>query len=429
MAGYVLLCQPRRHGSIRINVRPMSFSSTHHVAIIGAGISGLTAALSFAKLGWQVTVLEQKEAIGEAGAGIQISPNAMHVLRALDLEERIETHADAPQALTMRDGKTGRLVFSVPLTAARRAQWGAPYLHMHRSDLISQLAAALDERQPHALSVNTRVESVSDMPEHAVITCANGTQIAADLVIAADGIRSSIREMCFPHMAAHYSGYTAWRMTLAPRPQAQIDQSACVWTGSSQHAVTYPLRGGRLINFVGIVRGQNPHADLDPESWTQQGHRDEVLADFAHWHPTLRDLISDAETPYRWALYERPALAQWYHGRTILIGDACHPLLPFMAQGAAMAIEDGYRLAQIAARSPDMRRIGPEFQNQRARRIDDVRRATLRNARLFHLPTPARRLAQIALNLTSRIAPNTLLWQQNPIYGYNPTMHEKPFRP
>ncbi len=406
----------------------MQFVS-RHVIIIGAGIAGLTAALCFAQRGWRVTILERKQEIAEAGAGIQISPNAVRVFRALGLDAQLAEIADAPPALEMRDGLSGREIFSLPLTPERLSNWGAPYFHIHRSDLINLLNARVTQTLPEALQLDVSVEKIQSAghPQKGgsyQVICDQGQRLQADLVIAADGIRSSLRDAHFPAQHARYSGYMAWRMTLENQGDINIPAGACVWTGTNQHAVTYPLRGGRLINFVGIVKRRDENKAADRESWTRRGTRAEACADFGQWHETITALISKADTPYCWSLYHRPPLSHWFDDRVIFIGDACHPILPFLAQGAAMAIEDGYLLAAIADRADGPQQIGAEFQALRLPRLKKIQRATARNGRLFHLPHPFRYIAQKGLVMANQWAPEFLLWQQNPVYQYDPTQDQ-----
>ena len=400
----------------------MQPSSSPHVVIIGAGIAGLTSALCFLHFGYRVTVIEQKPQLGEAGAGIQLSPNAMHVLRALGIENKLLMSADQPASLDMRDGRSGQKIFSIPLSQQYLAKWGAPYLHMHRSDLITHLSDALLSRSPESLVLGKSAQSWERRGAQIHLRCEDGDAIEADLLIGADGIRSTLRQALFPHIQPHYSGQTAWRFTVAPNPHTNIPSSACVWTGSGRHAVTYPLRHGRLINFVGVVERTTASSNPLAEDWTRRGTREEALKDFAEWHPDLLDLIDRAEAHYVWALHDHPPLTQWYDQRLIFLGDACHPLLPFMAQGAAMAIEDSYVLARLAHGSSDWAGLGREFQALRSPRLHQIRRATRRNGWLFHLSGPPKWGAQKLLRIADRISPQLLLWHQDRLYRHRVTL-------
>lgn len=394
--------------------------------IVGGGIGGLTAALAFRHFGWEVEVLERAQELTEIGAGIQISPNGMKVFRAMRMEEQISQNAFLPKALEMRFGRSGRQIFEIEARQAIVERWGAPYLHLHRADLIARLKQLLLARQPNAVRLNATVVSYSQTETQAMARLDSGETVEGDLLVGADGIHSVIRNQMLGSDYPDFTGHVAWRAVvpldqlgdLAPPP------TACIWVGKRRHAVTYRLRGGTLANFVGIVERET----WTSESWTEQGTREELLDVFGTWHPILTNLIGKVETPYRWALFDRQPLKQWVDGRVVLLGDACHPTLPFQAQGAVMAIEDAYLLAKLSAERPrQLPAALQEYFSVRLPRTASVQAASRSNAKLFHRPTAlSRALTYGPIWMAGKIAPSVIRSRQDPFYAYD--IREEPLR-
>ncbi|MCF6329446.1 MAG: FAD-dependent monooxygenase [Henriciella sp.] len=313
------------------------------IIISGGGIGGLTAALCCLHHGHDVTVLEQAPDLGEVGAGLQISPNAMKVFEALGLAERLTGAGFRPEAIQGRMGVSGIRLFEFALGDTAVKRWGSPYLHIHRADLIAVLQSALKTRAPDAVRLGAQVERYRQDGVGATAVLADGTEIAGDVLIGADGIHSPIRTQMLGPDRPRFTGNVAWRAVVPVERLGNEapDPVACVWMGRGQHAVTYLLRGGELANFVGVIECN----DWTNESWTEEGNRTQVLADFAGWHPTITRMIEASDQVFRWALFDRAPLQTWTDGCVALLGDACHPMLPFMAQGAAMAVEDAWVLA------------------------------------------------------------------------------------
>ncbi|MHA7900506.1 MAG: FAD-dependent monooxygenase [Henriciella sp.] len=394
--------------------------------IVGGGIGGLTAALSFHAFGWRVQVLERAAELGEIGAGIQISPNGMKVFRALGIEDEIAENAFQPEALEMRFGRSGNRIFQIPARQAIIERWGAPYLHLHRADLVASLTRLLHARQPNAVRLNAECERYENTADGVQVHLKSGETISGDLLVGADGIHSAIRTQMLGPERPDFTGNIAWRAVvpmdrlgdLAPPP------TACVWVGEHRHAVTYRLRAGQLANFVGIVESES----WASESWTEQGTKEEVLADFAGWHPIITNLIEKAETHFRWALFDRQPLTSWVDGRTVLLGDACHPTLPFQAQGAVMAIEDAYLLAKLCSDEADkLSSALKTYFETRQPRTSQVQAASRSNAKLFHKHTPiSRAMTYGPMWLAGKIAPGAIRSQQDPFYAYD--VREEPLR-
>ncbi len=392
--------------------------------IIGGGIGGLCSALCLLAKGWQVEVLEQAPAISEVGAGIQLSPNAMQVLQALGLGDAIKAAAFRPVASQMRDGMSGKVIMSSPMGSQMERRYGAPYLHIHRAELIRILLDAINAQSPDAITLNAPVIGYQQNQQSITAKLVDGSTIAGDILIGADGIKSVIaHQICGP-VKPRYTGNIAWRMTV---PLARLGRNipppaASVWMGQGKHAVTY-LLGNALANFVGVVETDSPQ-ESDGEDWHQQGSKEEALADFAGWHPIITSLIDKSDTHFKWALYDREPLAHWHDGRAILLGDAAHAMLPFMAQGAAMAIEDSYILAQLL--STHQIQGLEQLYNHRIARTSKMQKAANANMQTFHNKDEASRIRkQTSLRLADKVSGNkvtamALDW----IYSHDVTARE-----
>lgn len=390
------------------------------IIIVGGGIGGLTAALCLKHFGHDVVVLERTSTIEEVGAGIQISPNGMKVLNALGVGDVVAAQAFQPEALEMRMGRSGRQIFHIPVADAAVKRWGAPYLHIHRADLVSALRARLEECAPDAIRLDTNVIGYEQDELRARARFHDGSMVEGDLVLGADGIHSAIRAQMLGRDAPDFTGNVAWRAVVPIEHLGELvpPPTACVWVGPGRHAVTYRLRGGKLANLVGVVE----HDRWQEESWTQRGTREEALGEFEGWHPVITNLISKAETHFRWALFDRKPLGHWTDGRVALLGDACHPMLPFMAQGAVMAIEDAWVLA--AGLSADANTVDAlnTYANKRQPRTAKVQAAARANAQTFHKRTLLSQLATYGpMWAAGRMAPSVVHARQDWLYGTDVT--------
>lgn len=389
------------------------------VLIVGAGIGGLVAALCFHRAGHHVTIIEKASALTDVGAGIQISPNAAVVLSALDLMPQLLRHAVLPTAMEMREGISGRPIFSIPANTSQ-SRWSPAFLHVHRADLIDVLGAAVTSRMPDCLHLDTRFDQITQTSEAISAVAANGDVFHADLLIGADGIHSRVRDEIEPDAHANFTGNVAWRTTVPMETlgDAAPPRTACVWTGDGKHAVTYQLRGGTLANLVGVIE-QTAWKD---ESWTTPGGRAIALEQFGGWHPIVTTIIERSEQQFQWALLDRPPMNKWCSDRLVLTGDACHPMLPFLAQGAAMAIEDAWVLAASVQREATLAQALAAYQAARSPRVQRVYKTARRNERLFHLPqSMSRRFVRSGFRLLDSLSSAALAGGLDWLYGYDPT--------
>jgi len=381
------------------------------VLIAGGGIGGVTAALCLAQQGYSVRLFEQAAEFSEIGAGIQLSPNCTRVLHDLGLETALTRVVFLPEGVEMRDWKSGRVLTSNPLGARVRAAYGFPYYHVHRADLMAVLIEAARAQPRIALNVNARVDRVVQT-EDAVTIEAGGTRYHGALLIGADGIRSVVRSVLFGVDAPTFTGHVAWRALVPTNklPKGLVRPITSAWWGPGKHFVHYYVRRGELVNCVCVVE----KAGWEIESWTERGDHAELKRDFRGWHPDLQRLIdaADPDACFKWALFDRPPMPRWSQGRVTLLGDACHPTLPYMAQGAAMAIEDGAVLARCVNAGTDVAAGLQRYESLRRARTARIQAGSRRNATVFHL----RGIKALMRNLAvGRARGQTMEW----LYSYD----------
>ena len=316
------------------------------ILIVGAGIGGLTAAIRLVQSGHRVRVVEQAKVLGEVGAGIQMSANAVKVLQAIGVEPALEATGVKPKAFEFRRFNTGELLHRIPLGDAHREKHGAAYYQMHRRDLHDALVARLNALAPQAIRLDAAAVRVHENADGAEVELASGERLAAELVVGADGVKSQVRQHVLGADKPVFTGQVVWRV-LVPVERVPVelrtDVVSTIWCGPHNHGVMYYLRAGKLINFVGCVA-----RPWEEESWTSARPWSELDSDYAGWHPMVRAVVeaADRDQCFRWALNSRVPATIWSTPRVTMLGDAVHSTLPYMAQGAAMAIEDAALLAR-----------------------------------------------------------------------------------
>ena len=368
------------------------------VIVIGAGIGGIAAAAALRKLGVEVAVYERASDLGEVGAGVQIGPNGVKVLRALGLDPGLEGLAFEPTEIVSVDWQTASQRFRQPLRAIAAKQFGAPYITAHRADVHRLLRAKVPDS---VITLNARCTAVSSSDRGAVATFADGSKVEADLIVGADGIRSVVRECLFGAVPARFTEQIGWRAILpielvptrvGPDKSVRIERTEYVgWIGPVGHVICYPIRGGNLYNmFVGRVS-----SEWAEESWTAPSNKEEMLTAFAGWNEALLGMLGNVQHVFKWGIYDRDPLTQWTRGRVTLLGDAAHPMMPTLAQGASITLEDAYTFARNVARyANDPTAALKAYESERidrARRVQLQARDQFNNNRKQPAPPPISR--------------------------------------
>ncbi|RMF38381.1 MAG: FAD-dependent oxidoreductase [Alphaproteobacteria bacterium] len=388
------------------------------VLIVGGGIGGLTAALALARTGHEVRLFERAPEFSEVGAGLQLGPNAMKVLAALGVAEQVAEAGFSPRAAVIRLGSSGLKVFEMALGEAARRRWGAPYVQIHRADLVTILAEA-------AAAAGAELNSgcaAGKFRAHVEVTLelADGSRAEGAALIGADGLGSGIQAQLFGPEAPRFTGQVCWRATLPTNalPPGTVAPDATIWTGPGAHLVAYYLRGGRMINIVAVTE----RSDWRREGWAEPGDPQALRAAFAGWHSAIRTMLEAVERCTLWALHDRPVLPEWGRGPVTLLGDACHPMLPFLAQGAAMAIEDAWVLARCLQAGADTAAALRRYEAARRPRTARVQAEARRNARRFHRRSLSGRLGEFGpMALATRLAPGAFPAVFDWLYGADVT--------
>ena len=353
------------------------------IAIIGGGIGGLSAALSLLQAGFDVHVYEQARALREVGAGIVISPNATRILHRLGLAEPLSKLGVRPLEWHQRRWDDGRILLRAELSEAAVAAFGFPHYQSHRADVQIMLANALP---PGRLHTGYRLTTFVDHGDRVEAQFENGKSATTDIVVGADGIHSAVRGALFGPDNPRFTGCIAYR-GLVPAERLRhldLDVTMEVWMGPGKHFVHYFVQSQRLMNFACLIEQES----WFDESWTDRGKVADALAAYEGWHPQVRAIIEAVDETFIWAMFDRAPLLHWSVGRVTLLGDACHPMLPFMAQGSAQAIEDGATLAAVLAKADgsDIPQALRTYETIRLPRTSKVQAQAAANKTRFHLP-------------------------------------------
>jgi salicylate hydroxylase len=391
------------------------------VAIIGAGIGGLAAALALRKSGLDVVVLEQADRLQAVGAGIQLSPNANHVLARLGVLDAITDVAFEPRSLDIVDGKRGRTLLSAPLGQWARTRYGQPYLNVHRGDLQTVLLDAVNATIPTAVELDCHVTSVVHGDDGVAVRLRDGRTVSADIAIGADGVHSVVRQYVVTETRpARFTGHVAYRM-LIPRSAIPADvtpaPSVTLRVGPHGHIVSYWVRGGALYNVVAIIEDDQWRG----EGWRTPADLGAVRAAFQDWDPRLRALFGAASDIHKWALLDHPVPAMWSRGGVALLGDACHAMLPYLAQGGAMAIEDAWALGEVLADAADPAASLSRYSRLRVARATRVHANAARNAHTFHRSGRASRVVRDAALRALAGKPERFMHRMDWLYGLDIT--------
>ncbi|WP_405875652.1 FAD-dependent monooxygenase [Streptomyces sp. NBC_00005] len=359
--------------------------------VVGAGIGGLAATLNLNRAGHEVTLVEQTPRFTEAGAGIQLAPNATRVLRRLDLLGAVAAQAARPSHVSFRTWSDGAEICRYALGHEVEDEFGAPYLQVHRADLQQALAAAVP---PESVRLDTPAVGIDQDDGAAYVTTASGERLAADLVVAADGIRSAARQWLFGADEAVFSRTAAYRALLTADDVADLDlPDTGVWLGPGRHFVHYWVRRRELLNIVAVFG-----TDTATESWTAEAEPGEQLRTFDGWDPRVRGALERTGQVFRWGIYTRAPLARWNVGRVTLLGDSAHAMVPFQAQGAAQAILDAAVLGDCLAGATPAQ-VPDALDRYVRRRLATATNMQARSARAgedFHLPDGAEARARNA---------------------------------
>lgn len=385
------------------------------VVVVGAGIGGLTTALVLARDGWTVDIYEQAHKLEPVGAGLQLAPNASRIVESLGLMPKLKDTAVETERLVVRNGRNGKTVGGLEHGANARKRWGAPFLVIHRGDLQMALLDAVAEHSNITLHLGRRLEDLRNKPDHVKAIFSkygDEIEISTSLMIASDGLWSKARSHVGLNAPANFSGCVAWR-TVVPAeavPEQFRKRNSNIWMAPGGHVVHYPVRDGKEINIVAVMEDS-----WRERGWSEVGDVAWINRKFHDWNPEIRSLIGSAESWLRWSLFDRAPDPKWTRGPLALLGDAAHPMLPFLAQGAAMAIEDAATLGACLRRTDDFPAALKTYEGLRIRRTADVQRRSHRQMRIYHASGPVAFARDLTVGL---LGEHAMAQRFDWLYGY-----------
>ncbi len=385
------------------------------IIITGAGIGGLSCALCLANQGISSLILEKSETPTEAGAGIQLGPNAFHILKHLGLEQELERDASFPEKIVMYDAASGGALAHMPLIPQMQRRHKAPYAVIHRAELHKILRARAEQSDKITLKYASSLSNFIDEGHCVTVQTMDRENYTARALIGADGLWSTVRDLILDDGPPRFTGQVAWRAVVRRDSVEERFKALTtgLWLGERAHLVHYPISNGQLLNIVAIIEMTDT-----PNGWSTKGEADNLLQCFENWAKPAYSLLKQVTEWRMWALYDRDPVPAWGVGRITLLGDAAHPMLPFLAQGGAMAIEDAYILAAfLKGNLKNPRSALRSYENARIKRTSRVVETSRSNATMFHLGGPQRLMRNMALK-TSTAVPGLLLKKYDWLYGY-----------
>jgi salicylate hydroxylase len=383
------------------------------ILVAGGGIGGLSTAIALAHYGMESVVLEQADSFSEVGAGIQIGPNGMLVLEQLGVSKYLVDRGAYPEAVRMFDGLSGRQLNEVPLGAYAEARYGAPYRIFHRAELQAALLEAARARPQIAIRNGFRIKDFAETEDSVTVRSVGGGEATGELLIGADGLWSRIRRQLYPAITPTFYGKSAWRTVVdaADVPKPFSDRAVGLWMAPDAHLVHYPVMGGRKINIVAVITEK-----FDKVGWSNEGASTELMRHYDHWASAPRQFLHAAQGWQKWALFALERLPRWSRGRVVLLGDAAHPPIPFLAQGGVMAIEDAYALAtELDLNRRDHTVAFRQYEARRRNRAYHVMEIAHKLGRIYHMQGPMRLARNFVL---SHKRSEKLLADYDWLYGF-----------
>lgn len=387
------------------------------VGIIGGGIGGVALAAALVQRGFRPYLFERAAEFGQVGAGIQMTPNAVKVITALGGLQALDKVGFLPEALVGRDWDSAEEKFRMPLKSECPGLYGADFYHVHRVDLHQLLVDMIGDTQ---VTFSTQCTGVEQNENGAVAHFADGSRFEADLIVGADGVRSVVRHDLFGDDDPQFTGHMCYRAVVpfTTRPSF-VPPEAAFWLGPKSHVVTYYVNGGKAVNIVAVHETEK----WVEESWNTLSTREALLADFPGWHSDILQLFERVTEVYRWGLFDRDPMKTWSQGRVTLLGDAAHPMLPFLSQGAAMAIEDAYVLAKAIDALPDrLDQALAQYEAERLPRTSRVQLEARERGKTYHLSSKEEQAKRDAeYREQQKKDPHAGGIKANWVYAYNAT--------